>query len=237
MMYPDFQHVHLMVLWLYSHSLQAVFMKRFCDFFVWFFCFLPCLDLDNVYWEKHSPYLVSLYPLWYSANWSYAIPIVFWPQQCCHAVAPWVVYRYSKPSQGFWLLKHKYYLVQRQAMYINTLCTTHYTSMYINKRCIVLPYRYSFTSDDTFLIWYSRRWLSVRLETLGALSALAAAVLTVEQRGQASIFGLVLSYALQITVLTSITVCLISKKYLCMPQLCVQWSLCSKSQMLSWNAD
>lgn len=46
----------------------------------------------------------------------------------------------------------------------------------------------------------------MRLEALGALSALAAAVLTVEQRGQASVFGLVLSYALQITTLTSITV-------------------------------
>ena len=52
-----------------------------------------------------------------------------------------------------------------------------------------------------------RRWLSVRLETLGALAAFAAAVLTVEQRGAASTFGLVLSYALTITQLTSITVC------------------------------
>ncbi len=50
------------------------------------------------------------------------------------------------------------------------------------------------------------RWLSVRLETLGALAAFAAAVLTVEQRGAASTFGLVLSYALTITQLTSITV-------------------------------
>ena len=49
----------------------------------------------------------------------------------------------------------------------------------------------------------------MRLETLGALAALAAAVLAVEQRGEASIFGLVLSYALQITVLTSITVSLV----------------------------
>jgi hypothetical protein len=46
----------------------------------------------------------------------------------------------------------------------------------------------------------------VRLETLGALAALAAALLTVEQRGAASDFGLVLTYALQITMLTSITV-------------------------------
>jgi len=45
----------------------------------------------------------------------------------------------------------------------------------------------------------------VRLETLGALAALAAALLTVEQRGAASDFGLVLTYALQITMLTSIT--------------------------------
>ena len=51
-----------------------------------------------------------------------------------------------------------------------------------------------------------RRWLSVRLETLGALAAFAAAVLAVEQRGNASTFGLVLSYALQLTMLTSMTV-------------------------------
>lgn len=44
------------------------------------------------------------------------------------------------------------------------------------------------------------------MESLGALAALAAAVLTVEQRGAASVFGLVLSYALQITQLTSMTV-------------------------------
>ncbi|CAK0780401.1 hypothetical protein CVIRNUC_005040 [Coccomyxa viridis] len=54
------------------------------------------------------------------------------------------------------------------------------------------------------------RWLSVRLETLGALAALAAAILTVEQRGNASTFGLVLSYALSITMLTSMTVRLAS---------------------------
>ena len=46
----------------------------------------------------------------------------------------------------------------------------------------------------------------MRLETLGAMAALAAAVLTVEQRGNASTFGLVLSYALSITMLTSMTV-------------------------------
>ena len=45
----------------------------------------------------------------------------------------------------------------------------------------------------------------MRLETLGALAAFAAAALTVEQRGAASTFGLVLSYALTITQLTSIT--------------------------------
>lgn len=61
------------------------------------------------------------------------------------------------------------------------------------------------------------RWLSVRLETLGALAALAAAVLAVEQRGEASVFGLVLSYALQITVLTSITVSLVFRS------LCPAW--------------
>ena len=58
---------------------------------------------------------------------------------------------------------------------------------------------------DAAQIW--RRWLSVRLESLGAVAALAAAVLTVEQRGAASTFGLVLSYALSITMLTSMTVC------------------------------
>lgn len=53
---------------------------------------------------------------------------------------------------------------------------------------------------------HSCRWLSVRLECAGALAAFAAAILTVEQRGNASTFGLVLSYALQITMLTSMTV-------------------------------
>ena len=47
----------------------------------------------------------------------------------------------------------------------------------------------------------------MRLETLGAMAAFAAAVLAVEQRGNASTFGLVLSYALQLTMLTSMTVC------------------------------
>lgn len=51
-----------------------------------------------------------------------------------------------------------------------------------------------------------RRWLSIRLETLGALSAFAAAALAVEQGGAASVVGLSLSYALQITQLTNMTV-------------------------------
>ncbi len=59
----------------------------------------------------------------------------------------------------------------------------------------------------------THRWLSVRLETLGAMAALAAAVLTVEQRGNASTFGLVLSYALSITMLTSMTVSLLLNAY------------------------
>ena len=54
------------------------------------------------------------------------------------------------------------------------------------------------------------RWLSVRLETLGALSAFSAALLAVEQAGSASSTGLSLSYALQITQLTNMTVRLAS---------------------------
>ncbi|KAL3160420.1 hypothetical protein ABBQ32_010743 [Trebouxia sp. C0010 RCD-2024] len=54
------------------------------------------------------------------------------------------------------------------------------------------------------------RWLSVRLETLGALAAFSAAVLAIESRGAASQMGLTLSYALQITTLTSMTVRLAS---------------------------
>ena len=50
------------------------------------------------------------------------------------------------------------------------------------------------------------RWLSIRLETLGGLSAFAAATLAVEQGGAASVVGLSLSYALQITQLTNMTV-------------------------------
>ena len=54
------------------------------------------------------------------------------------------------------------------------------------------------------------RWLSIRLETLGALAAFSAAVLAIESRGAASQMGLTLSYALQITSLTSMTVRLAS---------------------------
>ena len=38
------------------------------------------------------------------------------------------------------------------------------------------------------------RWLAIRLESLGALVAFAAAVLAVEQGGQAGWLGLTLSY-------------------------------------------
>lgn len=50
----------------------------------------------------------------------------------------------------------------------------------------------------------------MRLETLGALSAFSVALLAVEQGGSASISGLSLSYALQITQLTNVTVRLAS---------------------------
>ena len=50
----------------------------------------------------------------------------------------------------------------------------------------------------------------MRLETLGALAAFSAAVLAIESRGEASQMGLTLSYALQITSLTSMTVRLAS---------------------------
>ncbi len=50
------------------------------------------------------------------------------------------------------------------------------------------------------------RWLSIRLETLGGLSAFAASALAVEQGGAASTVGLSLSYALQITQLTNMVV-------------------------------
>jgi hypothetical protein len=42
------------------------------------------------------------------------------------------------------------------------------------------------------------RWLSVRMESMGAMAAFAAAVLAVEQQGTASTTGLTLSYALQV---------------------------------------
>lgn len=57
---------------------------------------------------------------------------------------------------------------------------------------------------------YVLRWLSIRLETLGALAALAAAVLTVEQKGSSSVAGITLTYALSITSLTTMTVRLAS---------------------------
>ena len=50
----------------------------------------------------------------------------------------------------------------------------------------------------------------MRLETLGALSAFSAALLAVEQGGTAAATGLSLSYALQITSLTNMTVRLAS---------------------------
>jgi hypothetical protein len=50
------------------------------------------------------------------------------------------------------------------------------------------------------------RWLSVRLETIGATVSFAAAALAIEHRGAASWAGLTLSYALQLTSLTTMTV-------------------------------
>ena len=49
------------------------------------------------------------------------------------------------------------------------------------------------------------RWLGVRLESLGAIATLMASLVAVEQRGGASNAGLVLSYAMQLTILMSIT--------------------------------
>ena len=51
----------------------------------------------------------------------------------------------------------------------------------------------------------ANRWLSVRLETLGALAAAAAALAAVEQRGAAALLGNILSSALQVTSLTNMT--------------------------------
>ncbi|PNW84295.1 hypothetical protein CHLRE_04g228650v5 [Chlamydomonas reinhardtii] len=50
------------------------------------------------------------------------------------------------------------------------------------------------------------RWLSVRLEVLGAAAALAAGCVAVEQRAGPGAAGLVMSYALQVTAAVSITV-------------------------------
>lgn len=52
----------------------------------------------------------------------------------------------------------------------------------------------------------ANRWLSVRLEALGAVAAFAAAALAVEQRGAAAVLGNIVSTALQLTALTSMTV-------------------------------
>ena len=49
------------------------------------------------------------------------------------------------------------------------------------------------------------RWLGVRLESLGAAATLMASLVAVEQRGGASNAGLVLSYAMQLTINMSIT--------------------------------
>lgn len=50
------------------------------------------------------------------------------------------------------------------------------------------------------------RWLSLRLEAVGAVVSFAAAALAIEQQGQAAWAGLTLSYALQMTALTTMTV-------------------------------
>ncbi|KAG2427456.1 hypothetical protein HXX76_012392 [Chlamydomonas incerta] len=50
------------------------------------------------------------------------------------------------------------------------------------------------------------RWLSVRLEILGAAAALAAGCVAVEQRAGPGAAGLVMSYAMQVTAAVSITV-------------------------------
>lgn len=71
-------------------------------------------------------------------------------------------------------------------------------------RCLVAAIATSMKDAGCFR---QSRWLSIRLETLGALSAFAAAALAVEQGGAASVVGLSLSYALQITQLTNMTVC------------------------------
>jgi ATP-binding cassette, subfamily C (CFTR/MRP), member 1 len=50
------------------------------------------------------------------------------------------------------------------------------------------------------------RWLALRLEAIGAIVSLAAAALAIEQRGNAAWVGLTLSYALQMTSLTTMAV-------------------------------
>lgn len=50
------------------------------------------------------------------------------------------------------------------------------------------------------------RWLSLRLEAVGAVVSFAAAALAIEQQGHAAWAGLTLSYALQMTALTTMTV-------------------------------
>ena len=57
----------------------------------------------------------------------------------------------------------------------------------------------------SLLISLSPRWLGVRLESLGAAATLMASLVAVEQRGGASNAGLVLSYAMQLTILMSIS--------------------------------
>lgn len=52
------------------------------------------------------------------------------------------------------------------------------------------------------------RWLSVRLESLGAFATLLTAIVAVEQRGSSvdsSTMGLLLSYTMQITLITNMT--------------------------------
>lgn len=50
------------------------------------------------------------------------------------------------------------------------------------------------------------RWLSLRLEVVGALVVLGAAALVIEQANNAAWSALTLSYALQITSLTTMSV-------------------------------
>lgn len=52
--------------------------------------------------------------------------------------------------------------------------------------------------------------MSVRLETLGSLTAFITAILTIQQGSSSSTMGLTLSYSLSITILTSATVRLAS---------------------------